>query len=316
MKPLSDEWTSYSGDLTGKRYSALKLVNTTTVKNLSLKWITPLNQGCGPNGTGSAFGPGPAAAGGGGGGGRGGGGGGPSYPIVVGGLGNGDANTCGAGAHRRRGSVGRRHALRGVAQQRLCGRRARWGRPLAQLLEVARRHDDRHARARHAGQHDLFLAARRLGRRARRQDRQGGLAARGRAVRPAVLLVERADADQRPSARRHRQRPGCAGLPEVARSANGRGAVDLVCDAAEGGRSRPRDLGEPGRGAARQRRHVDSRRLRSGDQALHLRHRQPDAVVHDRPRRRRQPVHVVARRAERRHRQDGVVLPDLAARHA
>ena len=50
MKPLSDEWTSYSGDLTGKRYSALKLVNTTTVKNLSLKWIRPLNQGCGPTG--------------------------------------------------------------------------------------------------------------------------------------------------------------------------------------------------------------------------------------------------------------------------
>ena len=42
MKPLSDSWTSYSGDLTGKRYSALKLVNKATVKNLSLKWITPL----------------------------------------------------------------------------------------------------------------------------------------------------------------------------------------------------------------------------------------------------------------------------------
>ena len=92
--------------------------------------------------------------------------------------------------------------------------------------------------------------------------------------------------------------------------------VDLVRDAAEGGRSRPRDLGEPRRGAARQRRDLDSRRLRSGDQALHLRHRQPDAVVHDGPRRRRQPVHVVARRAQRRHRQDGVVLPDVAARHA
>ncbi len=97
MKPLSDEWTSYSGDLTGKRHSALKLVNTTTVKHLSLKWIRPLNQGCGPTGTGA---PGAAAAqvrgrGGGGGGGRGGGGGAPSYPIVVGGLGNGDANTCG-----------------------------------------------------------------------------------------------------------------------------------------------------------------------------------------------------------------------------
>ena len=49
-KPLSDEWTSYSGDLTGKRYSALKLVNKETVKSLSLKWITPLVQGCGATG--------------------------------------------------------------------------------------------------------------------------------------------------------------------------------------------------------------------------------------------------------------------------
>src|ERR1043166_2915020 len=43
-KPLGDEWTSYSGDLTGKRFSSLKLVNKETVKNLSLKWITPLVQ--------------------------------------------------------------------------------------------------------------------------------------------------------------------------------------------------------------------------------------------------------------------------------
>src|SRR5262245_62901249 len=71
-KPLTDEWTSYSGDLTGKRYSHLKLVNKTNVKNLSLKWITPLNQGCGPTGTGlPGQGPGALGAGGGGGGGRG-----------------------------------------------------------------------------------------------------------------------------------------------------------------------------------------------------------------------------------------------------
>src|SRR5262249_17330387 len=38
-KTLTDEWQSYSGDLSGKRFSALKLVNTNTVKNLSLKWI-------------------------------------------------------------------------------------------------------------------------------------------------------------------------------------------------------------------------------------------------------------------------------------
>jgi alcohol dehydrogenase (cytochrome c) len=91
MKPLSDEWTSYSGDLTGKRYSSLKLVNKDTVKYLSLKWITPLAQGCGPAGRGSAGGPGPGS---GGGGGR----GGPApaaYPIVAGGFGNGEANTCG-----------------------------------------------------------------------------------------------------------------------------------------------------------------------------------------------------------------------------
>ena len=97
-KPLTDEWTSYSGDLTGKRYSGLKLVNTTTVKNLSLKWITPLNQGCGATGRaagGAGAGAGGGFGGGGGGGRGGGGGGGGAYPIVVGGLGNGDSNTCG-----------------------------------------------------------------------------------------------------------------------------------------------------------------------------------------------------------------------------
>ncbi len=100
MKPLSDQWTSYSGDLSGKRYSQLKQVNTATVKNLSLKWITPITTGCGPTGTGPAAGAAPAGGGGGrgggggGGGGRGGGGGGGGYPIHVGGLGTGDANTC------------------------------------------------------------------------------------------------------------------------------------------------------------------------------------------------------------------------------
>ena len=40
---LADQWPSYSGDLSGKRFSALKLVNTATVKNLSLKWINTLH---------------------------------------------------------------------------------------------------------------------------------------------------------------------------------------------------------------------------------------------------------------------------------
>ena len=88
-KPLADQWTSYSGDMSGKRFSLLKHVNTNTVKNLSLKWVTSLTTGCGPTGRATA-----PAGGGGFGGGRGGGGG-PAAPINVGGLGNGDANNCG-----------------------------------------------------------------------------------------------------------------------------------------------------------------------------------------------------------------------------
>jgi alcohol dehydrogenase (cytochrome c) len=89
-KPLKDQWTTYSGDLSGKRFSALKLVNTNTVKNLSLKWVASnITTGCGPTGA-----PPPGE---GGGFGRGGGRGVPAAmaPIVVGGLGNGEANNCG-----------------------------------------------------------------------------------------------------------------------------------------------------------------------------------------------------------------------------
>jgi alcohol dehydrogenase (cytochrome c) len=92
LKPLTDQWTSYSGDFTGKRFSHLKMVNKDTVKNLSLKWINnSIQTGCGPTGT-----PPPAAGGfGGRGGGRFGGGGTPA-PIIVGGLGDGEANNCGS----------------------------------------------------------------------------------------------------------------------------------------------------------------------------------------------------------------------------
>jgi alcohol dehydrogenase (cytochrome c) len=89
FKPLTNSWLTYSGDLSGKRYSSLRQVNTTTVKNLSLKWMNTFTTGCGPTGRAAA----PAAGGPGGGGGRGGGGG-PQAPIVVGGFGNGELNNC------------------------------------------------------------------------------------------------------------------------------------------------------------------------------------------------------------------------------
>jgi alcohol dehydrogenase (cytochrome c) len=78
MKPLSDEWRTYSGDLTGKRYSALKLVNTNTVKNLSLKWVSNPTTGCGPTGGSGSGGAIPGEP-----------------PMIVGGFGTGDVNTCG-----------------------------------------------------------------------------------------------------------------------------------------------------------------------------------------------------------------------------
>jgi alcohol dehydrogenase (cytochrome c) len=46
-KPLSDAWTVYSGDYSGRRFSALKQVDRTTVKNLALAWVARLTAGTG-----------------------------------------------------------------------------------------------------------------------------------------------------------------------------------------------------------------------------------------------------------------------------
>jgi alcohol dehydrogenase (cytochrome c) len=44
-KPLSDTWPTYSGDYTSRRYSALKQVDRTTVKGLTLAWIARVTTG-------------------------------------------------------------------------------------------------------------------------------------------------------------------------------------------------------------------------------------------------------------------------------
>ena len=48
LKPLKDSWPTYNGDYTGRRYSALKAINTATVKNLSLAWSIRLTPGVNP----------------------------------------------------------------------------------------------------------------------------------------------------------------------------------------------------------------------------------------------------------------------------
>src|SRR5258708_28483666 len=52
LKPLAEHWTSYSGDYSGKRYSALKQINQTNVKNLTLAWVSKVAGGSGGRGGG------------------------------------------------------------------------------------------------------------------------------------------------------------------------------------------------------------------------------------------------------------------------
>jgi alcohol dehydrogenase (cytochrome c) len=86
-RPLAESWPIYSGDYSGKRYSALKQIDRTTVKHLTLAWTARLTAGPGNAGT---AGGGSGRGDGRGGGGRGGGGG---APIIVGGEGTGEFAT-------------------------------------------------------------------------------------------------------------------------------------------------------------------------------------------------------------------------------
>jgi alcohol dehydrogenase (cytochrome c) len=68
-RPLSNNWPTYSGDYTGKRYSVLKQINTSNVANLGLSWVARIAPGLSAAGGFGAFG------------------GGNSVPTIVGGYG-------------------------------------------------------------------------------------------------------------------------------------------------------------------------------------------------------------------------------------
>jgi alcohol dehydrogenase (cytochrome c) len=82
LKPLGEEWPTYNGDYSGKRYSSLTQINRLNVKNLTLAWTARLTNGQMPG-----------AGGGGRGGGAGGGGG---NNLIIGGEGTGDYPAGGA----------------------------------------------------------------------------------------------------------------------------------------------------------------------------------------------------------------------------
>ena len=49
-KPLGESWPTYSGDYTGRRYSALTQITQTNVKHMTLAWTRRLANGPGPGG--------------------------------------------------------------------------------------------------------------------------------------------------------------------------------------------------------------------------------------------------------------------------
>ena len=44
-KPLGDSWLTYSGDYSGRRYSSLKQIDQSNVKNLTLAWVSRIAAG-------------------------------------------------------------------------------------------------------------------------------------------------------------------------------------------------------------------------------------------------------------------------------
>jgi alcohol dehydrogenase (cytochrome c) len=87
LKPLSDSWTTYSGDYTSRRYSTLTQINQSNIKHLTLAWVTRITAGLPAAGPARGFG------------------GGPTVPTIVGGEGTGDLNEAGGRANRIVGAI-------------------------------------------------------------------------------------------------------------------------------------------------------------------------------------------------------------------
>src|ERR1019366_9386695 len=61
FKALGDSWPTYAGDYSSKRYSSLKQVNQSNVRNLTLAWVSHVSAG---TGNGGRFGGAPTIVGG------------------------------------------------------------------------------------------------------------------------------------------------------------------------------------------------------------------------------------------------------------
>ncbi len=189
-KPLGESWPTYSGDYSSKRYSSLKQINQSNVKNLTLAWASRVTAGAGDAG-------GRRTA---------------EVDLAEAALPPSSAAKAQRMRRRRRGQhpgIGARHqrsALLLHSRQRLGHGCARWPRAVALLLEDQRRHPHRQSRSRHVGQLALPGDAGRLPGLPRRRHRQGALAQGNRQLQPAVFLHHVASRDRQPRHHRHRQR--------------------------------------------------------------------------------------------------------------
>src|ERR1022692_2601483 len=313
-KPLSTDWPTYSGDYSGKRYSSLSQVNQSNVKNLTLAWVSRMTTGAG------------GAGGGGRGGGRGFGGGGA--PTIVGGEGTGDATAGGGGANIRASVLEVNGTLYLSTPDNAWAVDARDGHELWHYFWKTK--GGTHIGNRGLGMWgnwlyletpDDYLVC--LDSKTGKERWHVEIADFNQqyfsTMAPIVIgnhiLVGTGDDLDAPGFLQSRdpetgalqwkwytvpQKKGDPGMETW-------GDLDT---ARHGGLGRPRSR-PPWR-----RQRVDSRGLRSRHAPLHFRHRQPVAGLYQPARaRRRQPLHLFDRGGERGHRQNGLVFPDVAARH-
>ena len=50
LQPLAEDWPTYSGDYSGRRFSTLSKINESNVSSMSLAWVYRVNAGGGPFG--------------------------------------------------------------------------------------------------------------------------------------------------------------------------------------------------------------------------------------------------------------------------
>ena len=294
LKPLKDSWPTYNGDYSGKRYSALTQVNQLTVKNLTLAWTTKLTGGN-------------PATGGFGGGGRG---------VNVGGEGTGDfpvgnTPTIKASALMVDGT------LYLTAPDNAWAIDARDGRELWHYFWKTR--GGTHIATRGFGMWNDYLFMETPDNYLVSLEAKTG---KERWHKVIADFSQQYFSTMAPIVIGNHVIVGTGndidapGVPAVLRSRDRRAPVEVLHRPDEPGRSRARHVAEPRRRAARRRAGVAAGRLRSPTRSstssapATRRRPTPRAAA------RGQSLHRFAHRGQRRHRQDGVVLPDRAARHA